>query len=86
MGIAKITRNYQITLPKDVREVKRLKEGDSVVFTIENDRVQLMKAEKDATSAAAGIWKRTKESGVIYERRIREGWKKRIQRERHDAD
>jgi len=85
MGIAKITRNYQITLPKDVREVKGLKEGDSVMFTIENNKVQLMKAEKDCVKAAAGVWKKTKESGIVYERRIRDEWLKRLKRERHDA-
>ncbi|HLC72845.1 MAG TPA: AbrB/MazE/SpoVT family DNA-binding domain-containing protein [Candidatus Nanoarchaeia archaeon] len=84
MGIAKITRNYQITIPKDIREIKDLKEGDSVVFTIDGNKVQLVKMNKDSIRLAAGLWSKTKESGVEYERRVRAGWKKRLKRERND--
>ena len=85
MGIAKITRNYQITIPKDIREIKDLKEGDSVVFTIEGNNVRLSKMNKDYIKRAAGLWSETKESGVEYEKKMRAGWKKRIKRERHEA-
>ena len=81
MGIAKITRNYQITIPKDIREMKDLKEGDSVVFTIDGNKVQLIKMNKDSIRLAAGLWNKAKESGVEYERKIREGWKRRLKRE-----
>ena len=43
MGISKITRNYQVTLPKDVREVKNLRVGDKVLFAIEDDRIESLK-------------------------------------------
>mgnify|MGYP001593302901 FL=1 len=85
MGIAKITRNYQITIPKDIREIKDLREGDSVVFTIEENKVQLTKMNKDSIKFAAGLWSKTKESGAVYERKVRAGWKRRLKRERHDA-
>ena len=81
MGIAKITRNYQITIPKDIREIKDLKEGDNVVFTIEGNKVQLTKMNKDSIKWAAGLWSKMKEPGVTYEKKIREGWKKRLKRE-----
>lgn len=81
MGIAKITRNYQITIPKDVREIKDLKEGDSIVFTLEGNKIQLVKMNKDSVKIAAGLWSKTKESGVVYEKRMRMGWKKRLERE-----
>ena len=85
MGIAKITRNYQITIPKDIREIKDLKEGDSVVFTINGNNVQLVKMNKDSIRLAAGLWSKTKESGAEYEKKVRTGWKKRLKRERYDA-
>ena len=81
MGIAKITRNYQITIPKDVRELKNLNEGDTVIFSIEGKKVDIVKMEKDVLKSAAGLWSKTKETGLEYERKIREDWKKRINRE-----
>lgn len=85
MGIAKITRNYQITIPKDVREVKGLREGDKVIFIIEDNKVNLTKMNRESIKYAAGLWSKTKETGTEYKRRIRAGWKKRLKRERHDA-
>lgn len=32
--------------------------------------------------ATAGLWSKTKESGVAYENRIRAGWQKRLKREK----
>lgn len=78
MGISKITRNFQVTLPRDVREVKHLNVGDSVLFILEDDRIDIVKMDKEVIKAAAGLWAGTKESGVEYERRIRKGWEKRL--------
>lgn len=78
MGISKITRNFQITLPKDVRSIVKVKEGDSVIFTLEEDKVVLQKMGENPVMAAAGIWKNTKETGAEYQKRIREQWKKRM--------
>jgi len=80
MGIAKITRNYQITLPKDVREMQNLKEGDCVIFNFEGRKVSLVKANKDALQNAAGIWN-LKETGAEYQKKIRDVWVKRKKRE-----
>ena len=44
MGISKITRNYQITLPKDVRSIAGLKEGDEVMFVIEDGKILITKS------------------------------------------
>ena len=77
MGISKITRNYQITLPKDVRKVVGLREGDEVVFTIEDGKVVIVKSAEDPIMAAAGIWQDKKETGAEYQKRIRMQWKKR---------
>ncbi|MBS3146250.1 AbrB/MazE/SpoVT family DNA-binding domain-containing protein [Candidatus Woesearchaeota archaeon] len=81
MGISKITRNWQVTLPKDVREIKDLKENDSVIFAIEGNRVEIVKMNKDIIKATAGLWTDSKEIGIKYERKIRKGWSKRLKRE-----
>ncbi|HLF54408.1 MAG TPA: AbrB/MazE/SpoVT family DNA-binding domain-containing protein [Candidatus Nanoarchaeia archaeon] len=78
MGLSKITRNFQVTLPKDVREIKGLRVGDKVLFVVEKDRVDLVKMDKGIIDAAAGLWKDAKETGLEYEKRVRKQWKKRI--------
>lgn len=80
MGISKITRNFQVTIPKDVRETKGLNVGDSVLFVLENDKVDLVKMDKEVIRASAGLWAGTKETGLEYERRLRKGWERRAAR------
>jgi len=75
-----MTRNFQVTIPRDVRDAKRLKEGDRVIFAIDGERVELHKIEEDAVAAAAGLWKDTEETGAEYERRMRHAWTKRLRR------
>ena len=79
MGVSKMTRNFQVTIPRDVREVKRLLEGDRVLFAIDGERVELHRVDEDVVAAAAGLWKATRESGAEYERKARRGWSKRRQ-------
>ena len=77
MGISKITRNFQITLPKDVRELKDFKIGEKVLFLVEGNRVDIVKIDKNAVKEAAGLWAGMKETGLDYERRLRKEWSKR---------
>ncbi len=77
MGISKITRNFQVTLPKDIRVIKDLHVGDKVLFAVEGKRIDLVKVGKDAINEAAGLWAGLKETGVEYERRLRKGWARR---------
>ena len=43
MKAFKLTEKYQVTIPKKVREVLRLKKGDCVEYKIDNERVILHK-------------------------------------------
>lgn len=81
MGLSKVTRNFQVTVPKDVREVKRLREGDRVLFVIDGNRVELLKADEDIVLASAGLWRGVKETGIKYETAVRRAWAKRLRRE-----
>lgn len=76
MGISKITRNFQVALPRDVRELKRFKVGDKVLFVVEGEHVGIIKMDKEIIGAAAGLWD-IKEDGLSYVRRIRNEWEKR---------
>ncbi|HLD75690.1 MAG TPA: AbrB/MazE/SpoVT family DNA-binding domain-containing protein [Candidatus Norongarragalinales archaeon] len=77
MGISKITRNYQVTLPKDVRESKNFHVGDRVLFLLKDHGVDLVKLDDKAFSGASGLWSDVKETGPAFERRVRKDWNKR---------
>ena len=81
MGIAKVTRNYQVTVPKDIRRTQGIEIGDTVLFALEGNRVDFMKMDKNILAEAAGAWKgKVKESGVDYTKNIRAGWATRRKR------
>ncbi len=81
MGISKITRNCQITIPKDIRKQLNVREGDEVIFTVSDNKAMITKSTRDIIKETAGIWKDMKETGIEYENRIRKGWSKRLARE-----
>lgn len=71
MGIAKVTTNYQVTIPRDVRELKGIKIGDTLIFSIEGERVDVIKRkDKDLLERVKGIWK-TREGGLAYTSKLR---------------
>lgn len=55
---AKITSKGQVTIPKDVREALKIREGDSLLFEVEGEEVRI-KAVKRPVSFAdyAGAWR-----------------------------
>ena len=77
MGISKITRNFQITIPKYLRELKKFHVGEKVMFVVQGDKVDIVKLDKDIIKQVAGLWDGLNENGQEYERRIRGGWAKR---------
>ena len=44
LGLSKITYKFQITIPKRVREVFNLKEGDTIVFLKEGNKLLIVKS------------------------------------------
>lgn len=41
---SKITQKYQATIPKEIRELLKLKQGDRIVYEVEENTVTLRKA------------------------------------------
>lgn len=81
MSLTKVTRNYQITVPRDIREQANIKEGDKLVVTMENDGIKVKKFDQDVFKRAFGSWKNVgAKDSVEYVRNIRKGWKKRRKR------
>jgi AbrB family looped-hinge helix DNA binding protein len=74
MGISAITRNFQITLPKDVREHLRIKEGDRVFVDVDEDgKIILNIVKKSPVDESFGIWK-GEMGGIEYTRKLRREW------------
>ncbi len=75
MGIARVTRNFQVTIPKDVREVQGIKEGDKVLFSVDGSKVEISKFKNNFVEEAFGAWKSKVEPGTNYVKKIRSEWK-----------
>ena len=79
MGMAKVTRNYQVTLPKDARTAFDIRIGDSLLFLPREDSVIIKKPSQNPVDASFGIWKKVKDS-VKYVREGRAEYEKRAKR------
>ncbi|QPG51216.1 AbrB/MazE/SpoVT family DNA-binding domain-containing protein [Saccharolobus solfataricus] len=44
--ISKVTRNFQVTIPYEIRKVLGIKEGDYIEFAIENGKVMIKPVRK----------------------------------------
>ncbi len=75
MGIARVTRNCQVTIPKDVREVQGIKEGDKVIFSVDGSKVEISKFKNNFVEEAFGAWKSKVEPSTNYVKKIRSEWK-----------
>ena len=76
MGTAIITRNYQIRLPKDLRELTDINIGDRMITEVDNKgRIIIKKLEKSPVDSAFGIWK-TKKTGTEFVNEIRKDWRR----------
>lgn len=80
MGIARVTRNFQLTIPKDIREVQGIKIGDRVIFTVEGNKVEISKFKNDVLEDAFGAWQGKVEPGANYVKKIRSEWKIRSEK------
>lgn len=81
MSMTKVTRNYQITVPRDIREQANIKEGDKIVITMENDEIKMKKFDEDVFKRAFGSWKNAGiKDSVKYVRDIRKEWEHRAKR------
>lgn len=43
LGMTTVTYKFQVTIPKKVREHHHIKEGDTLMFVEENDRIYISK-------------------------------------------
>ena len=55
MAVVRVTRNYQITIPAEVRRRLGIKVGDRVVVEVEGDRIVIRKAAGDLPRIRLGL-------------------------------
>jgi len=79
MGTTTVTRNFQITLPKDIREIESIKVGDTLVLTVENDEIVMKKLKGKVIEECFGSWGKGP-SGLEYVKSIRLESEKRLKR------
>lgn len=77
MGTIVVTRNFQITLPKDVREELNIRIGDKMISKKEDDKIIIRKISESPVDRAFGIWKnKVSRPSVKVVRDMREKWKR----------
>ncbi|MBD3204133.1 AbrB/MazE/SpoVT family DNA-binding domain-containing protein [Candidatus Woesearchaeota archaeon] len=72
-----VTRNYQITIPKDIREQLNIRIGDRMITRKENDKIIVEKVKDSPVDKAFGIWKnKFRKTSIEIVDRMRNKWKR----------
>jgi AbrB family looped-hinge helix DNA binding protein len=74
---SRLTKKCQVTVPKEIRNALRLKEGDTVYFTIEGGKAVLRPAPDSFEKALRGLGKDAWQSlggADRFLRRERDSW------------
>jgi AbrB family looped-hinge helix DNA binding protein len=74
MNIGSITTKGQITIPKEIRASLDLKEGDRVIFVIEDGQATIRKASREKISEVLRRQKSWKEHSIKFQKRMRKEW------------
>ena len=61
MAVSRVTRNYQVTVPREIRELADIKIGDTVLFIKEGEDIVLRRIDKELLSKGFGLWKKAQE-------------------------
>ena len=75
MAVTKVTRNYQVTIPAEIRKALGIKEGELLEVKLEGDRIVLQRLRKKRKTLKLGKSMSVEE----IERSIREGMKECMQ-------
>ena len=75
MAVTKVTRNYQVTIPAEIRKVLGIKEGELLEVKLEGDRIVLQRLRKKRKTLKLGKSMSVEE----IERSIEEGMKECMQ-------
>ncbi|MCL5318939.1 MAG: AbrB/MazE/SpoVT family DNA-binding domain-containing protein [Thaumarchaeota archaeon] len=74
VSIGSVTSKGQVTIPKKVRDALGLKEGDRVVFAIEDEHAVIRKVSAENLSEILSRQKPWAESSLAFQKKMREEW------------
>ncbi|MGI0102579.1 MAG: AbrB/MazE/SpoVT family DNA-binding domain-containing protein [Nitrosotalea sp.] len=74
ISIGSITTKGQITIPREIRISLDLKEGDRIIFTIEDGQATMKKASRERLSEILRRQKSWREHSTKFQKRMRKEW------------
>ena len=75
VSVGSVTTKGQITIPKEIRDALRLKEGDRILFTIEGERAVIRRVSDEKLSEILARQKPWPEDSLVFQKRLREEWR-----------
>ncbi len=75
VSVSSVTSKGQVTIPKDIRDTLGIREGDKVIFLMDGDQAVIRKVNDEKLSDILSRQKPWPESGVEYQRRLRDEWR-----------
>jgi len=79
IGTIKVTENYQLTIPKEIRKEISIEAGDEFEIQVnEKKEVLICKVNKGAVEDSFGIW-RAEKSGIVYVDEMRDEAEQRLE-------
>ena len=74
VSVGTLTSKGQITIPKEIREILGVIEGDKLIFLVEGDRITMRKVTSEKLSDILSRQKPWPETGLEFQRRLRGEW------------
>ena len=74
VSVGTLTSKGQITIPKEIREILGVIEGDKMIFLVEGDRITMRKVTSEKLSDVLSRQKPWPETGLEFQRRLRGEW------------
>ena len=74
MNITKLSKRGQVVIPKKIREMTGLNEGDIIKFTINNKKIILEKIETNENDSLVDFLKKGKPFQKDLIKKLREEW------------
>ena len=74
VGISSISEKGQVTIPKEIRDILRLKAGDKVIFLERNNEIIVHKARTKKLSEILENQEPWKMKSIEFQRKARKEW------------
>ena len=74
VGVSPVSEKGQVTIPKEIRDVLKLKKGDRVIFLDKDDQVVIRKAKTGRLSETLQNQEPWKEKALELQKKLRKEW------------